>query len=515
MTKRSLAVALALGLVISAAGPGVVAALDDPRFEVYVPEPELVPGQTTQLSVEVVNDAAHVDEEVRTARNVKATLHSETPIEVKSGTQLVGDLPDGQNQPVGFSVQVPDTVENGTYRLTLELVYEYDDGQRDTARLPVTVRVQDQARFVVVQSSSDVPVGDSGPVRVVMRNVGTESVSDATVTLRSQSTDVSFGGSPSASQYVGSWSAGQYRAFEFEARVVGGAEQRQYALAATVDYEDSTGTPGASNSLSLGLTPAPEQSFSLTNVSADLRVGEEGAIEATLVNEGPQTARDLLLESTSARGTVEFLETEYAVGDLGTNESARIRFPVEISEDAEPVPRRFTFVAEYQNRNDETRKSDRLTARLDVAPYRDRFSVEPKNATVTAGSTGPYTLVVTNNGDDAVTAVEAKAFVDDPLTLSDDEAFVQELGPGESDEITFGVGTSGSALTKNYPLSVDFQYETPDGDSHLSDTHTVPVSVQPRPEQSGPPTTLVGVGVLVAVVVLVGGALWYRRRGSE
>lgn len=511
MTRSSLALVIVFGLVFTAVVPGAVGALDDPRFEVYTPEPELVPGQTTQLSVSLVNDAADVDEQVRTARNVKATLVSDTPIEVKSGTQLVGDLPDGQDRPVPFRVTVPDNMKTGTYRLTLRLEYEYDDNSRGTTRLPVTVRVEDRPRFSVVQTRGDVPIGDTGTFSLLLRNVGTENVTDATVTVRSQSPDITFGNSPTASRYVGAWRDRQFRRVEFEARVAPGAERREYALTATVNYEDSTGTPGASQSLALGLTPAREQSFALRNVTADVRVGREGSIEATVVNQGPETARDLVLRSTTQQQNVDFQETEYAVGDLAANQSAQVSFPVEVSEGTEAGPRRFSFVAEYQNRNDETRRSDPLTTRIQVAPFRNRFLVEAKNATVTAGGSGTYTLVLTNNDDQTLTSINAKAFVDDPLSLSDDEAYVDSLEPGESTEIKLGVGASGSALAKDYPLSIDFQYETPDGDSKLSDTYTVPVSVQPPPEQQGPPTTLV-VGGIVAVLVVLAGAYWFRRR---
>jgi hypothetical protein len=83
------------------------------------------------------------------------------------------------------------------------------------------------------------------------------------------------------------------------------------------------------------------------------------------------------------------------------------------------------------------------------------------------------------------------------------------LDPGESKTVRFSIGASGGALAKNYPVSVDFQYDEPDGDTKLSDTYRLAVAVE-ETEESGPPLVLVGALVLT---VLVGGAILYRQYG--
>jgi hypothetical protein len=75
--------------------------------------------------------------------------------------------------------------------------------------------------------------------------------------------------------------------------------------------------------------------------------------------------------------------------------------------------------------------------------------------------------------------------------------------------VTFELSAAGSALTKDYPLSVDFQYHQPDGDTRLSDTYEVPVEVA-EADGGGTPLGLVG-GALGAALALIGGAYWYLR----
>jgi hypothetical protein len=123
-------------------------------------------------------------------------------------------------------------------------------------------------------------------------------------------------------------------------------------------------------------------------------------------------------------------------------------------------------------------------------------------------------IQVTNNDDRALRNVDARAFVDSPLSVDDDQAFVPRLAPNESATIRFSVSADGGALPATYPLSLDFQYETPDGESKLSDTYEVPVRVV-EPEGNGLlPFTDVGVlpVVAVATVLLVGAVAVWRWR---
>lgn len=507
MTRTTVTLLLVVGLVLA---PGVALAVEDPSFEAYVPEPTLQPGEPTQVTVQFVNDADDADEQARTARNVRVTMRAgDTPITVHSGTRLVGPMPDGEPREVAFSVTVPRNASAGTYRLPLQVEYEYGDGETGTQTVYATVRVEERARFAVVNASTDAPVGDTGTVSLTLKHVGESAATDARVVLESQSPDVAFGESATASRFVGEWQPGETRTVEYRATVAPGADQRRYALQATVAYDDENGTSRQYGPLALGVTPRPEQSFALSNVQADLRVGEEGSVTATITNEGPETARDAVVVFATQNPSVHALETEYALGDLGPNESAEFDLPVEVSDAAEAGPRQFTYRVEYRNRDGDARRSDPLSARVTVEEARDLFAVEPADASLAAGDSGVVTVTVTNQGDETLRNVRAKAFAGDPLSLDDDEAFVRELEPGESAEVQFRVSVAGDALAQDYALEADFQYETADGDTELSDTYRVPVSVTAS-DGGGTPLTVVLAVVAVLAVAAVGGWVWFR-----
>jgi hypothetical protein len=110
-----------------------------------------------------------------------------------------------------------------------------------------------------------------------------------------------------------------------------------------------------------------------------------------------------------------------------------------------------------------------------------------------------------------LTNVEGKAFVQSPLSSDNDEAIVTSLAPGETAEFTVALSAAGDALTdKTYPVSFDFQYEMPDGDTEVSRTYTTAVTVTAAEGGGFPVGVVVGVAVVVGALGVVG---WRRRSG--
>jgi hypothetical protein len=119
-------------------------------------------------------------------------------------------------------------------------------------------------------------------------------------------------------------------------------------------------------------------------------------------------------------------------------------------------------------------------------------------------------MTIENTANEPLTDISAKLFADSPISADDDEAFVSELGPGETTTITFSISAEGGALDKTYPLSLDFQYEEPDGDTPVSDTYRVPVEVTTESGGGGLPLLPIGAAVLV-VLLGVGGYVRFRK----
>ncbi|WP_246985263.1 COG1361 S-layer family protein [Halorientalis marina] len=484
---------------------------DRARFEVVDTDAAVRVGSTGTVGVTMRNVGSEA------ASDATVALASEngdiTFGESGSATRFVGDWAPGETRTVEYEAAAAESAEIQRYALTATANFEDEDGvERQSESLPLGVEPLPEQRFPVVDAEHSVAVGDTGTVRLTLENDGAVPVRDATVTLGSGSPALAFGESESATRFVGDWAPGETRTVEYDLSATDAAEARSYALDATVDYVTPDGERGSAPPASVGVTPAPERGFTLSNVSTDLRVGEEGQVRGTITNEGETAARNVVVEFTTENANVSPLETAYSVGTLEPGETADFAFTAEVGSAADAGPRQFSFVATYRDGEGETRTSDELLTRQRIAPGADTLAVEPVEATYAPGGGGELTVRVTNTADETLTDVSANLFADDPISVDDGEAVVAELAPGESTTLTFGVSAGSDAIAKSYPVSVDFQYEDADGDTHVSDSHQVPVTVA-EPETDGGggglPLPLLGFGAVGVVGV---GVVLRRRR---
>lgn len=461
---------------------------------------------TVSVTVENVGTQTARDASLRVESNSGAISFDGS----SSASRHLGRWNDGEQRTVEYEATVSSSAKNQSYAVDAIVEYEDNDGvEQTTERKGLAITPQRQQTFAIESTDSTVAVGDSGTLTVTMRNEGPIPVSDATVELASGSDDVTFSQSPSATRFVGAWEPNENRTLEYEVTASGDADTRSYSLDATVTYLDQEDDTETAPTRSLGVTPEPEQSFAIGDVSSNLAVGEEGTLRGTVTNTGEADVTNAVVVFESEKPNVTPIETEAAVGDLAAGDSARFSLPIEISESAEAGPQQYTMSVRYRNQDDDRRTSDTFDVRQEVGPDVPEFSLETEGTTVAPGGGTVLNVTVTNNANQTYTDISANMFADSPMSVTDDEAFIAELGPGESETITFSVGASGGALEKNYPVSVDFQYDESDGDTKLSDTYRIPVSVeQVETEQSGPPLViLLGGGLAVSLA----GAYLYRR----
>ncbi|MDT3434396.1 sialidase [Haloarcula sp. 1CSR25-25] len=480
---------------------------DDAAFDVVGVDSGARVGSTGTVAVTVENTG---DEP---AREASVTLESTNPeLTVGSDTsssRFIDTWEAGEQRTLRYRVGASGDARAEPYQFDLRVDFDDTDGVRkSTSASSLGITPDPEQSFSVRGVDSDVAVGDSGTYNVTLHNDGPVAVRDATVSLRSQSSQIAFGGSESAEQYIGTWEPGETRTVSVEASVGKNASVRGYALSATVGYIDPEGDSGVDDGIALGIRPEPEQSFEMGDVESTLQAGDDGTLEASLTNTGDQTVRNVVLNWESDHDNISPKETQYAVGDLDPGESATVSFDADVSDNANAGPRQFDFVASYRNTEGDKRESDTLEIRQNVDGRADEFIVETRNASVNVGGSSTLAVTITNDAGETLTNIEAKLFSEDPISVSDDQAYVESLEPGESTTIEFGISASGAAMTKNYPVSMDFQYEEPDGDTPVSDTYSVPVSVT-NSGGSGSPLAVI-VGVALVALLAIGGYFRFR-----
>jgi len=487
----------------------------DDDLTVTAVESDLEPGERGTVAVTVENAGEDAEDAVLSLQSLSsAVLFGESP----NTSVFVGDWAEGEERTVEVSAVAGDPLSPGDYPVRASLSYTDADNEPGRAG-PVTFGVgvgEATDAFELVATDASVPVGEEGTVGVTLRNTG-DDASEATVSLSSLGSDLRVGPRGNATAFVGDWPEGEERTVEFQVTAANDSERREYPLRTSVAYTDDDGDAARSEPSTFGVEPLGEQAFALSNVSANLSVGDEGVVTGTVTNEGPGDAENAVVTLVLDDENVNAQERQFAVGSLPAGESANVSFSVEVASSAEPGLRQLSFAVEYDDAGGTQRTSDRLAAQVEVNPERDEFIVVRRTGVLDTGGTETVTVELTNNRDGTVRNVNAQAFVDDPLSLDRDEAFVAELEPGESTNLTFEVSASGDAADGTYPLSLDFQYDTAAGESKLSEPYEVPIEVR-EPEDGGLFSGLFATLAVVLAVVLVGVGVAMtvrRRRGDD
>ena len=569
---RAVPVLVAFAVLLSLLAPflvGPAAALvqGEPNVSLTVADNRLSAGESTTLEVNAVNRGdldqgsnqgnAQAENRVTTARGLTLTPRSQGPITVRTGEAAVGSLADGAAAPAQFQVTVAEDAAPGTYEVPVEVEYRYtsqvsEEGTRTYSDESVsetrTIRVvvDEDARFEVVDVEARSP-GERGTFALEVENTGQATANDAVVGLSSLTGDMQFGAGggqqnqqsqqtqqtqqdqssqqgqqaqqPQSSQqsqqsqqgaqtFVSEWAPGERRTLLFRGSVDEDAPITELPASLSVEYTDDSGVSFASES-TIGITPNDDQQFSFEPSNGSLRVGQEGTVRGTFTNEGPGEARNVVVTLEPPDRNVEVLEPELALGDLEAGESVDVSFDVEVSSSGRSGDRQFALSTEYESADGDDRTGDAIRFRQTVEPSRDVFGVEATESSVTAGETGRLVLEVTNNRNETLTDISAKLFASQPLSVDDDEAFIAELEPGETAEIPFRVSAGDDAMTKDYPVSVDFQYVDGSGETRLTDSYRIPVTVE---ESDGGLFGLFGMAGTASLALLVPAALRLRRR---
>jgi hypothetical protein len=426
----------------------------------------------------------------------------------REASQPLGTLGVGESATFSYPVQVTPRAEPGSRQLSFVVTYQNRDGDtRQVRSLETIVTVADEQSVALSEvTTDDLIVGETATIEGVIRNVGPSRLHNATVSLTPSGETLL---PREGSQPLGTVAVGESATFSYPVRVTAEAEPGPRQLSFVVTYENRDGDTRQVGPVETVVQVGEEQSFELSNVRSNLRVDSEGTISGTVTNVGPRSVEDAVVILQPPGPGVSVKLSEYALGTFERGESADFDFSVEVTEGTEAAPRQFSIVVQYRNEDGDERASDPLNTRVQIAEERDVFAVEGINTSVTTGSTETVSLRVINQGAETIRNVNAKLFVDDPLSAEDDEAYVPELGPGEEAIIEFDVSAGGGATARQRPLKLDFQYQEPDGDTVLSDTYQVPLSVTTSSGGGIPLPIVIGV---VAVLLGLGAFAYIRYR---
>ena len=481
----------------------------EPAFEIETTESDAQVGESGEFVVSVTNTGGE------RAEDVTVTAES-TDQDITFGSgggtsdRALSEWDAGETKEFVYQMNVAEDAVTEPYPIDLTVDFTDTDGTDGTETLRTAVQPQSRQQFVVRETNHDVPVGDNGILSVVVRTAGPENLENASVTIASGDPAITFpesgGGATTTTTFVGDWAAGTNQTVGVRVAVGAEAVRRSYSLDLTVDGRDESDSELTERTRQFGFTPEPRQQYAVTNVSHSLVVGDDSPVEVTLRTRGPQNVSGATVTLTSGDSALTFADgtttTQVFVGDWDAGEERTISTRLIASGDA--VTSEYALQAQIDARDENDSALATRTEEFGVAPLaRQRYTIESTSHDVAVNDNGVLELVVRNDGPlnltDAsvqVTAAdgaivfgaggsgEAVEFQDTAFETQNagqpnSEAFVGDWAAGENKTVRYQVGTTESALPREYTLTA-----TVNGRDADDEAVTAQFGFEPTPEQT-------------------------------
>jgi hypothetical protein len=480
LATRVLAVVFVLLLVVPAPAQAVVQG--EPNLTVGLSDDTVRPGETATLSVVVANDAdleqaslsnPALNERVTTARAVEVSVEDEGPIDVRTGTHLVGSIPDGGAATLPVAVSVDADARPGTYEVPVEIAYTYTSqvseligaAQRNTETVTrtLTVRVEAAPVFRVVETDADLRAGESGAVSVTVENVGRTAASDAQFTL--QSPDPALSSGEGATRFADRWAPGERRTLEYAVGVAEDVRPAPYTLELAPTYRDGAGRVVTPATLLVGVTPVTDSRFAVVDVSSTVVAEGGGTVDVRLRNDGAEPLREATVRLATDGGLAVDGGPAGSrfVGEWAPGETRTVRYDVRAGPDSTAGTYTLSAAVSYTGTDGVGETTRTVPVGVEVAAS-PTVAVETVASDAVTGGSGTVALTLRNTADrtlpDATVALAAPGT---GLAVDGGESgtrFVGEWAPGETRTVTYDLTAAPTTAAGIYTLSATVGYES-------------------------------------------------------
>lgn len=478
--SRALVVALVVLVVVPA--PTLALVQGEPNLTVGLSDDTVRPGETATLSVVVANDAdlkqaslsnPALNERVTTARAVEVSVRDEGPISVRTGTHLVGSIPDGAAVTLPFAVSVNEDARPGTYEVPVEITYTYTSqvseligaAQQNTETITrtLTVRVESAPVFRVVDTDADLRAGESGPVSVTVENVGRTAATDAQFTLRSPDPALSPG--EGATRFADRWAPGERRTLSYTVAATDAVRPAPYTLELAPSYRDDAGRVVTPETLLVGVTPDTGSRFTVVDVTSSAVTAGPGTVELTVRNDGETVLREASVRLASD-GTLAVDGGGAGTRFLGTwrpDELRTVTYDVRTGPDTAGGTYTLDAAVAFTDVDGVRTTTGSIPVGVEVAGS-PTFAVESVESDAVTGGSGTVALTLRNAADRTLSGVTVElAAPGTGLAVDGGQAgtrFVGDWAPGETRTVAYDLQAAPATAAGTYTLSATVGYES-------------------------------------------------------
>lgn len=138
------------------------------------------------------------------------------------------------------------------------------------------------------------------------------------------------------------------------------------------------------------------------------------------------------------------------------------------------------------------------------------FEIINATASISAGSKKQsISATYRNIGEDPIRDAVARLSIFKPFSSTDDQAFIGSMQPGEEKTVVFRMDVDSDATPKEYGINSEIKYTDINGDTVISESMKIPVTVEPAAR------SLLLPALIILVIIAVAGGYLYRKKKNK
>ena len=259
----------------------------------------------------------------------------------------------------------------------------------------------------------------------------------------------------------------------------------------------------------------PQVKIEILNAVPDnLTPGSDGYVNLTIRNIGPENGEKAVLRLVrNGKSPIIPVDSSVYIGSLPSGGIAECRYKVSVSKDASNQTYPLDAEVFYTDREGSAVTSQPATTGIAVNA-KPVFTIVSPVPDVSLGSSRTIDVQYRNDGSVTVYSAQARITSHDTVTFPDGEAFIGDIGPGETVSAQYRIEADDTAPAGTSSFSSTIRYRDASGVSQESDV--IPVQISVVSSSSGTPGWMLVLGVvIIAGIAVLALAYMVRQRKNR
>jgi hypothetical protein len=366
-----------------------------------------------------------------------------------------------------------------------------------TIYVPIKVVREFQPEIIAVDDSSLIP-GGKAELQLMIRNEGTSQVHDVEFQIVPSPLIT-----PMNTEFIKRASPGDILNLSFKLLISPNIAPSELQMMLKYSYKDVLNKKKEGfKTFTMRIHKEPE--ISVRILSSDLVAGSEGELRLKLENQGGIEMHKTTV-AVSPSPPITTPDTRY-LDILSPGEEVNLTFKLSVLSSAEEGVYPLKLIISYED--DDGNVKTPITKTIGVlVKSKPKFSVVEVRSDLTPGKTSVVEIYYRNDGNDTIYNAVARLSIVDPFSSSDDSAYLGVLEPGEVKAAKFRLSVDKDAIPKDYVLNSEIKYENSEGDTRISDTIKVPLTVKEANQ-----SYMLGILGIIVIVAIAGVIVYLKKK---